>query len=590
MADKSDISGKYLSRYEKKFDRSFPAMKNKLSRTAIGRDDKGFELFVGKCLEFQKDDGKRKGKLTVLSDPILLRLNRDVAVAKLNTSLPINVKLCISHTICASKTPLNQLKRVGIRDLKLEVSATGCYVILRVLDQGFTVIGWSTSVEDHENAVCGFCVYNYPSNELFAIGTVLIVKEPYFKIVASGDPYIRCDCPTDIVVLRESHPLHYMVDNINWIHDLADEENSAIKSSNSKLPEDWLDRGNSLSIKLDFVSAREAYLLGLKMCEEKNDTWKKLKLYAAEIFLKLGYFESAISACAEVMVECPEEKNALFITGKAHYNLRQYSDAYLYFDQFCHLFPFLDEGKSELKNCLARLEEQKGNVNIAQLAKQCLADPTKKLECADYIGPIEIVDIPGKGRGIVLTEDVEKNTLLMVSKAVAAILTSKKSTIEIFTDDRINLTSEIASEIAEMLMKNPNTYGPIIYDLSTGAKQRKEVQAFCDPNTKTEPICDVGILKDICRCNVCGIRGYENREIGVFIFPSYMNHSCIPNVLVKCLNDVMLIYSAIKLKIGEEIVISYIPLGLNDDERRQRLLNRGFICQCISCTRRGTRV
>jgi hypothetical protein len=38
-------------------------------------------------------------------------------------------------------------------------------------------------------------------------------------------------------------------------------------------------------------------------------------------------------------------------------------------------------------------------------------------EFPDYIGPVELCDIPGKGKGLVASQDIEKGSLLLASKA-----------------------------------------------------------------------------------------------------------------------------------------------------------------------------
>ncbi|GAB6022795.1 hypothetical protein CHUAL_006893 [Chamberlinius hualienensis] len=560
----------------------------------------GIDNVVNYCKVHMDGEKKRRGKSAILKNPIEIRTQHKLGVAQ-NAELKHHSNIfwhnTVSHRIQASKKAFNQLRRVSIADLKLELSALGSYVILRVIEKGYSLTGWHTVVEDHSNEVCGFSVYNYPSNELFAVGTVVIVKEPYFKIAASGDSFIRCDCPTDIIVLKESHPLYYLTDEIDWIHDLDEfEEDLVMKFPVPKSAEGWRDRGNTLYKKLDFVSAREAYLLGLKKCKDKNSTWKFLKLIIADVFLKLGYYESAISACAEVLVQSPDDKSALFRAGKAHYNLRQYNDAYNYFEKIYKLFPNDSEGKRELEKTTIRLEEQKGNVNIARLVELSKAGILNKLECADYIGPLKIVEISGKGRGVVLTKDVEKDTLLIVSKAFASVLNPLEVIgMELFTNDTIDNKSNavVVAEMSEMLMKNPKTYSPLIFDLSTGTNPRKEVQFFCDTNTKQESICDVEVLKDIFRCNAFatfipdsdGIHSYLSGA-ALHIFPSYINHSCNPNIDVQNLNDLILCYSANKLKVGEEIEISYFPIGASYKERLEVLTKRGFTCHCNRCKRR----
>jgi hypothetical protein len=42
-----------------------------------------------------------------------------------------------------------------------------------------------------------------------------------------------------------------------------------------------------------------------------------------------------------------------------------------------------------------------------------------KHDVADYVGPVEIVDIPGKGKCLIVTANVREGTLMLASKAFA---------------------------------------------------------------------------------------------------------------------------------------------------------------------------
>lgn len=551
---------------------------------------------------------KRRGKVPEFPDPLHLRVNHRIVVSQTkhawsNESF-LPTRSSISNLIFASKNPFNRLRRVSISELRLEMANEGRYVIIRVLEKGFIISGWTTVIEDHLGTVCLLGIYNYPSNELFRVGTILIIKEPYFKIAQSGYPCIRCDCPTDIIVLKHSHPLYYLAKEIQWSNELAeDDEDPVMKPPEPKTAEGWKDRGNFLYKIPDLVSAREAYLLGLKICQEKNLTWKLLKLNLAAVFLELGYFEDVIAAVSEVLKLFPDEKKALLRAGKAHYRLRQYDDAFTYFGKYCKLYPDDSTGNCELTNTKTRLEEQRGQINIPELEMQSRLDPLRKLECADYVGPVKVVDISGKGRGLVATKDIKMGTLLMVSKALASTLNPKATLgFEIHANNSVNLTrrsAAVVSQLTEMLMKNPKTYDAIIYNLSTGENPRKNVQLFCDPDTKKEPICDVEVIKAIDHCNAFGIYSSDHEQQlysfsgdhktggGLFVLPSFMNHSCTPNVFHYYYNDVLVIYSAKKLKAGEEILTSYVPINESYEKRSEMLKQRGFICHCIRCKNRN---
>ena len=62
-----------------------------------------------------------------------------------------------------------------------------------------------------------------------------------------------------------------------------------------------------------------------------------------------------------------------------------------------------------------RLKEAKGVYNIERLYDESCVK--RRLDVADYRGPISIEEIPNKGKGYVATEDIAKGTLLLAEKA-----------------------------------------------------------------------------------------------------------------------------------------------------------------------------
>lgn len=73
---------------------------------------------------------------------------------------------------------------------------------------------------------------------------------------------------------------------------------------------------------------------------------------------------------------------------------------------------------------------------------------------------------------------------------------------------------------------------------------------------------------------------------GLFLTFSRMNHSCAPNADWDTCYDpgVMLVWAKKDIQAGEEIAISYIgKLDQPVEDRRKRLAQWGFVCQCVKC-------
>lgn len=99
------------------------------------------------------------------------------------------------------------LSKIAIRKLMLETHHRGRYVRLRVVAPSIRMSSVITVVEDEAGSAATLSLlYQEPENvrpaeDILKEGSVLLVKEPYFKLFAGGGYGIKVDHPTDIVFL-----------------------------------------------------------------------------------------------------------------------------------------------------------------------------------------------------------------------------------------------------------------------------------------------------------------------------------------------------------------------------------------------------
>src|SRR4051794_2071600 len=112
--------------------------------------------------------------------------------------------------------------------------------------------------------------------------------------------------------------------------------------------------------------------------------------------------------------------------GLAAYGLREWKSAVDRFQNVRNEFPSNKDVQAELIKAKQRLlESQTGKYNWKAMYLDN-KNGVRELDVADYTGPIEIADIPGKGKsqfytcnisflgkGIVVKEDIKKGTLLL---------------------------------------------------------------------------------------------------------------------------------------------------------------------------------
>ncbi|KAH7716356.1 hypothetical protein AAVH_16253 [Aphelenchoides avenae] len=237
-----------------------------------------------------------------------------------------------------------------------------------------------------------------------------------------------------------------------------------------------------------------------------------------------------------------------------------------YFEKLCKDFSEKDAAKEGLRAALARLTESRtGNFDFAKLY-EFAEKGIKDIDVADYMGPIEVSDIPGKGKGVVATTDVKKGTLLLVSKALAIVGDGQS-------------VGAVALAVKEKLKRRPEMTGDVnaLYDGNP-----REAEA-----PPPQGIPDIDRLAKICKYNCFsfdgkgGFNGWQFK--GLWTLPSYFNHSCLRNAVHTFYFDVMTVFAVDEIKEGEEVTLTYTdPLDAYK-ERKKFFKNYGFTCQCLLC-------
>ena len=110
-----------------------------------------------------------------------------------------------------SVASLGTLKPCMFKHLTLETHHRGTYMVLRAVTPLRSLTGVLLVVEDEEGDVVQLALYNQEagltSDGRLVRGTVMVVKEPYLKVVADGNYAIRVDHLSDITFVPGYHPI-----------------------------------------------------------------------------------------------------------------------------------------------------------------------------------------------------------------------------------------------------------------------------------------------------------------------------------------------------------------------------------------------
>ena len=111
-----------------------------------------------------------------------------------------------------SVAPHASLKKIHIRDLRLETHHRGCYVLLRVATLPSIMTAVMVIVEDEKDDAIMLQLYQQDHNghesgeESLETGQVCVIREPYFKIMTDGEYGLRVDHLSDVTWLSIDDP------------------------------------------------------------------------------------------------------------------------------------------------------------------------------------------------------------------------------------------------------------------------------------------------------------------------------------------------------------------------------------------------
>jgi hypothetical protein len=149
-------------------------------------------------------------------------------------------------------TPLVQLRPTAIKDLRLETHHRGTYLLLRAITPPNRMTAILVVVEDEHGDGIMLQLYQQEeedvrkATDVVDVGSVLLIKEPFFKVMASGDYGLRVDHLCDVIHLDKNDPILPK----KWLPKISEAEESAemLKS-----------KGDSAMAKGEYLKAIEEY-------------------------------------------------------------------------------------------------------------------------------------------------------------------------------------------------------------------------------------------------------------------------------------------------------------------------------------------
>ncbi|RSH90479.1 hypothetical protein EHS25_001084 [Saitozyma podzolica] len=415
--------------------------------------------------------------------------------------------------------------------------------------------------------------------ELFPLGSVLAIREPYIKFALRV--YIA----------------------------------ATFKASTEQLKEE----GNKAMARRDYVVSIVKYSIALTAASEHLPPALRLVLLLnrAQAYLSNSDPGSAYRDCLSARVLMGEHPDVVqphhhdrlaYRSAQAAYDMRMYDRAEKFVQEYKRLG--VKQGAVLEAKIKARQREAKdGSYDWTAMFEYSIKDSAPFLDVADYTGPVAVAKIPGKGRGLITTQDVKAGELLLVSKALVAAYQIETPGLTLinfdFLHNLMSKTSHVTAEIkaVHQLMDNIGL-DKMFNSLQAGTSgschlsppvvtEDQQLSALLKPYM-VDPARLQGILYD----NAFGImqltkeantvhpeRGDDTTDTPTRLFglPSLMNHSYIPNTSSFGLGDVMVVRALHDLQKGTEITTSYYPGEETAASRFDNSVKWSFKCDSQLC-------
>lgn len=428
------------------------------------------------------------------------------------------------------------------------------------------------------------CFFRLPIAQCLPANSTLRIREPFFTLSSdnsSNDLVIRVDHPTDIEVILPETP------------DQSAEELKALGDAAFRA-------GQLQEAVAHFTTALEVISDQALAMDENADSHRlrlSVLLNRAATRLQQRHFDDCIQDCNEVL--------------NLEYNFKAvYRRAKAYFELGFDVVPSREELSSFLHHCrehpadvspavqtfLSSLK-QAFNTRHDWLRWLKREDASANLPIPSWEHSDTLVDaLAGRGLGVIAQSEIKAGTLLVISPATVVRYSDDQENLESIRIDTVlnrcdvGVTNDLSAELADELCRNPSKRHQF-YNLYAGPDYTRgldkgdfTVDAFRCHGIQLHNSFEMESNELSLSCLPRQTSSGRQREgTGIWYFPSYFNHSCLPNCSRTFLSNLLLIKTARDVQPGEELTIGYINKFHSLQDRQECFNDFGFMCDCELC-------
>lgn len=487
--------------------------------------------------------------------------------------------------------PSSELEPMKMSDLRMETHHRGRKLVVKRESPVVTLVARSwTMVQDEDGTDAERLeVLLHKSRygeDVLESAKLFIIKEPYFTLTDQGEPTIRIDHPSDLIICHED------IYNVRTFDDAEKAEKAAIR---------FKTQGNTALKQQDLPLAHEKYTAGLAIAKQDTVSESNPDL-ARDIYRNRAYVNLLLGRLDEVKTDAHAsltgrddqkskelDSKAYYRAGSAAYNQNHWQEAKSLFQEQQKLTPEDKDAKVQLKKIEARLREEETGFYDLMKIRTSLSKARSRVEAGNFTKNTQIKDSPGKGRGLYATRDIPAGEIVMCEKAFCVVWGHEEDTLTAMTydirDDRIRVAPVgLAKALVQKCLNQPSQTKRLMELFGDYQGDGKDVFENDDG-----AIVDAYRVHDIMSRNAFGPgsqfgeESARNASTGVWKHAAYINHSCLSNTEKQFAGDLIIIRATENIKAGDEIFHPY-DASL-EYETRQGFLERtwGFRCLCKLC-------
>jgi len=493
-----------------------------------------------------------------------------------------------------STTGLDKLQAMKLSDLRMETHHHGRVLSLRRVSPvvELKASSWAVVQGDSGDEVERLEIFLHRSSrgqDILDSGSEFLVKEPYYTLSNQGEPTIRIDHPSDLVISRYSH------DPQEW------RQTEASAKPDANPPAECKEQGNLALQEKRYSQARTHYTEGLQRLRGQGDAessalLKDLHRNRAHVNNLLQCYDEAKADALASLIRGKDanqkslDAKAYYRAGVAAYGLGNFKEAQSFFEQQLKLEPENQNAKMNLRRIDLRLQEEATGAYDLNKIIGALSKTRGRADVASFFGHTKVKISPGAGRGLFATRDIEPNETIMFEKAFCVVWSHEPEAFSVLTCDLRDdamirvYPAGLHRSVVQKLLDNPSQAGRAL-ELFGDYKGLGEKLVRCDG----APVVDTFQIHDIVQRNAFGTgkqtkdEDVSNASTGLWIRAAYLNHSCVSNSKKDFVGDLMILRAARRIAAGEEITHSYDET-IDYDARVAALQKTwGFKCKCPLC-------